>query len=304
LDFFLPWEGWDHVQDALSKYCTRTNLKFGADYSKMDQHFNKYHGFEVFDVIKHYFAKSYWDELHAIIEYVFTMPIITNLGYVDQEHCMPSGSEWTNFLETMWNYIFTIYLEMKYHIKFVLRMGIGDDQLWLVDGDWTDDDQIQWIIDTVIEEFDLAGLPGNKDKQEVSVDHTGFLQRLISIDWDGFDHSVPSAGVYSLIRNVTSQVFPEFYHNTKLWDTDMFALRVIMIAENCCNHPLFEWYIKDYVAKANSNILEFVRKSDAKIREAEHRAKKIANFLPTYNQEKQGQSLLTFKTLKLLREVA
>jgi len=303
LDFFLPWEGWEYVQDALSTNCTKTNLKFGADYTKMDQHFNKHHGFEVYDVVKHYFKPKYWDELHAIIQYVFDMPIITNLGYVDQEHCMPSGSEWTNFLETLWNFIFTIFLELKYHLKFTLRMGIGDDQCWLLEGNWTEK-QIQWITDTVIEEFDNAGLPGNKDKQEVSVHKTGFLQRLITMIWNGYDGSVPAAGVYALIRNVTSQVFPEFFHNPKLWDASMFALRVIMIAENCVNHPLFKWYITEFVAKANKHILEFVRMSNDKLHEAEVRAKKIANFLPTYNQEKLGQSLLNFKTIKLLREVA
>lgn len=303
LDFFLPWEGWDYVQQAISKFSTPTRLKFGADYTKMDQHFNKYHGYEVYDVIKEYFRPQYHDELFSIIEYVFTMPIITNLGYVDMEHAMPSGSEWTNFLETMWNFIFCIFLELKYHIRFALKMGIGDDQLWLLDGDWTIK-QIQWIIDTVIEEFDRAGLPGNKDKQEVSLEKTGFLQRLIYQDWNGWDDSVPVAGVYSLVRNVTSQVFPEFFHSPKLWDADMFALRVIMIAENCVNHPLFKWYITEYVAKSNKHVLEFVRKSDDQLREAERKAKKIANFLPTYNQEKQDQSLLSFKTVALLREVA
>nr|UAW00459.1 MAG: RNA-dependent RNA polymerase [Porcine picobirnavirus] len=303
LDFFLPWEGWDATQVAISKYMKPTALKFGADYTKMDQHFNKYHGFEVFDVIKHYFKKEYWQELHDIIQYVFFVPIVTNLGYIDQEHAMPSGSEWTNFLETVWNYIFKIYLELKYALKFSLACGIGDDQLWILLGKWSPK-AIKWVIKIVVDEFDYAGLPGNPDKQEVSLVKTGFLQRLLCQDWNGLDGSTPAAGVYSLIRNVTSQVYPEFYHNTKDWDSDMFALRVIMIAENCCNHPLFEWYVKEFIAYANSNILDFVRKSDSEIRAKELQAKRIANFLPTYNQEKQDQSIFAFKTFKLLREIA
>nr|UAW00457.1 MAG: RNA-dependent RNA polymerase [Porcine picobirnavirus] len=301
-DFFLPWEGWDAVQAAISSNWDTTSLKFGADYIKMDQHLNKYHGFEVFDVIKHYFKRSYWDELHQIISYVFEMPIITNLGYIDQEHAMPSGSEWTNFIETMWNFMFTVYLELKYKLKFKLRCGIGDDQLWILSGDWTEKN-IKWVVDTVIKEFDIAGLPGNPEKQEVALHKTGFLQRLLTTEWNGSDGTVPAAGVYSLIRNVTSQVYPEFYHNEKDWDASMFALRVIMIAENCCNHPLFEWYVKDFIAKSNPNVLEFVRQSDDTLRAKELQAKRIANFLPTYNQEKQGQSILDFHTVRLLREV-
>jgi len=301
LDFFLPWEGWDHVQLNISKHWD-DGLKFGADYTKMDQHFNVWHGREVGDVIKHFFKREYWSELSETIEYVFSVPIITNLGYVNCQHAMPSGSEWTNFLETMWNYIFVIYLELKYHLDFVTAMGIGDDQLWILRGEWNSR-SINWIVDMVMKEFERAGLPGNKDKQEVSMTKTGFLQRFMCSEWNGPDNSIRAAGVYSLIRNVTSQVYPERYHNEKEWDSSMFALRVIMIAENCCNHPEFKWYVQDFIAKANPNILEWVRKSDAELTETQRRAKNIASFLPTYNQEKQDMSILDFKTVKLLREL-
>lgn len=298
--FFTPWEGWDEVQKVISAEWDN-GLKFGADYTKMDQHFNLHHGLECFDVIKHYFKKTAWDGLEKSIRYVFQVPIATNLGYITQEHAMPSGSEWTNFLETMWNYIFTIYLELKYHLDFKCKMGIGDDQLYILGGYWPEK-RIKWIIDTVVKEFDYAGLPGNPDKQEVSQDKTSFLQRFCSSDWNGLDGKTRAAGVYSLVRNVTSQIYPERWHQKKDgWSSEMFALRCIMIAENCNQHPLFKWYVQEIVAKANPNILEFARKSDAEIEKYEDQAKNIAGFTPTYNQEKQDQSILRFDTLNLLR---
>nr|AVX53251.1 RNA-dependent RNA polymerase [Marmot picobirnavirus] len=302
LDFFLPWEGWDSVQANISK-CWDSGLKFGADYTKMDQHFNIHHAREVFDVVKHYFRRQYWDQLLVAIEYPFTAPILTNLGYIDQEHALASGSEWTNFLETVWNYVFVVYLELKYHLSFVTAMGIGDDQLWILEGKWTDKMQ-KWIIQTVIKEFALFGLPGNSEKQEVSMVKTGFLQRHMVDEWNGPNGDVRAAGVYSLIRNATSEVYPERYHNEKDWDTQMFALRCIMIAENCNMHPEFKWYVQEWLAKANKNIIEFVLQADSVIRETQKRARNIANFLPTYNQEKQDQDILTFDVVKLLREVA
>lgn len=302
IDFFTPWEGWDSTQAAISHSWNNQVLKFGADYSKMDQHFNMYHGLEVFSVIQYFFKPTYRAELKEIIQYVFNVPIITNLGYIDQLHSMPSGSEWTNFLETMWNYIFTIYLELKYHLKFSAKFGIGDDQLWLLQGNWTPR-AIEWITDTVVREFDYCGLPGNREKQEVSLTITGFLQRLLSSNWNGPSGTLPAAGVYSLIRNVTSQVYPEFYHNSKLWNSDMFALRCIMIAENCVQHPLFKWYVQDFLANANPAILKWVRKSDSELVETQRQARHIANFMPTYNQEKQHKSILSFETVKLLRSI-
>lgn len=306
LDFFLPWEGWEKTQIGISKAWRKDLLKVGADYTAMDQHLNLYHGLECYDVIKHFFQPKYWDELKEIISYVFTMPVMTSSGMVDQLHGMPSGSEWTNFLETIWNYIFTIYLELKYHWHFVLRCGIGDDQLWFLDIAGEQEKVIQYVKDVIIKEFDYAGLPGNLDKQEVSYVEVGFLQRYMCNDWSGPDGTVPGAGVYSLVRNTTSQVFPEFFHvlkNSGIEYNELFALRVIMIAENCIYHPLFEWYVKDFIAKANPNILEFVRRANSDIQSVENKAKKVANFIPTYNQEKQDQSILRFKTLQLLREV-
>lgn len=299
--FFAPWEGWTEVQKLVSEHWDK-GLKFGADYTKMDQHFNLHHALQCFDVIKHYFRKAYWDELETTIRYVFEVPILTNLGYVDQAHAMPSGSEWTNFLETMWNYIFTIYLELKYHLEFVCKMGIGDDQLYILAGKWTPK-AIKWITDIVVSEFDYSGLPGNPEKQEVGDAATSFLQRFMCSEWDGNDDDTRAAGVYSLVRNLTSQIYPERYHNDKEWDKRMFALRCIMIAENANQHPLFKWYIQNIVAKANPNILEFCRESEQQAMANWQRAKNIANFLPTYNQEKQDSAITEFDSYKLLREL-
>nr|AVX53262.1 RNA-dependent RNA polymerase [Marmot picobirnavirus] len=307
--FFTPWEGWEKCQQVISRNWDK-GLKFGADYSKMDQHFNIYHALEVFDVIKFYFQRQYWEDLRMNIMHVFHAPVITNLGYVDQDHAMPSGSEWTNFLETVWNLIFNVYMYIKYHLGYDSAMGIGDDQLFIL-SDWNvgrpdskrTEKRLEGITNLYISQFEYAGLPGNAEKQEVGFEETGFLQRLLASDWSGLDGKTRAAGVYSLIRNTTSQVYPERYYNAAEWTSDMFALRVIMIAENANQHPLFKWYVQSFIANANKNILEFVRKRDSEIKAVESQAKRIAGFIPTYNQEKQDQSILSFDCFKLLREL-
>lgn len=299
LDFYKPWEGWEETQSLISSTWTPQVLKFGTDYSKMDQHFNKFHGREVFDVVKYFFSRKYWDELLESIEYVFQAPIITNLGYIDQEHAMPSGSEWTNFLETVWDYILGIFLELKYGIRFKMRSGIGDDQLYLIEG-ISSTRGTKWILDTVVGVFEDAGTPGNSDKQEVSFEETTFLQRLLSNDWNGINGGQRALGVYSLIRNATSQVYPEFYHNDKLWNWEMFALRALQIGENCYGHPKFGWYAK-FVADSNDNIRRFVNQSTSKIKAAERRARLIANFMPTYTQAKQRKPIFEYEIFKLIK---
>ena len=300
--FFIPWNGWDQVQEEINRLWTPEVLKFGADYTKMDQHFNIHHGLECYDVIKHFFRKEYWAELEDDIRLVFNVPVLTNLGVIYDEHSMPSGSEWTNFLETVWNYIFIHYLELKHHLHFTGSMGIGDDQLWFLSVPSSYDEQnIQSLVSLVTEEFANAGLPGNPEKQEVSFTKTSFLQRLLTAGWTGNWNHGGVAGVYPLVRNITSQVFPERYHNSKSWNKDMFVLRVIMIAENCREHPKFKSYC-EFLYKSNSNIPEFMEYSNGKLREIERQSRSIGGFIPTYTNvaiPRRGiQAFKTYETFK------
>lgn len=302
--FFLPWDGWNAVQQEISQRWHEAPVRFGADYTKMDQHFNIHHGKVVFEVIKHAFNKQYWDDLWESISYVFRAPVLTPKGYVDQEHALLSGSEWTNLIETVWNYVFILYLNLKYGIKFLSSMGIGDDQLWFVTGITTSAAR-KWLLKTVIREFETAGLPGNAEKQDGIEDPetSAFLQRKMWTNYNGPDDKVVAAGVYSLVRNVTSQVYPERYFNAVEWDKYAFAIRVIMIAENCVQHPIFEWYVKDFIANANENILEFVSKSSNEMESIFHEKKNIAGFIPSYNQEKQDMGISSFETVKMLKSL-
>jgi len=310
--FFIPWRGWDTVQEVISKcWGGDSSLRFGADYTKMDQHFNKYHAMEAFDVIKRFFEPKWWPELKQYILYPFTAPIITSEGFVDQEHALLSGSEWTNLLETVFNFILFHYLLnrgfMSENILAAVPMGIGDDQLWLLvyRSGLEFADVSKELLDLTMDTFADVGLPGNPAKQDgvEDQDTSTFLQRKIWTNYDGPDGTIKHAGVYPLIRNLTSQVFPERYFNAEEYGWEAFAIRVIMIAENCCTHPLFEWYV-GFIARANRNILRFVRLTDSQVDGHWEEVKNIAGFRPTYNQEKQDRPLRDFETFKILRKIA
>lgn len=300
-EFFAPWEGYKEVQRVQSSF-NDGELRVGADYRGMDMHFNRFHGEEVFDVVKHFFKKQYWPMLHDSVQYPFLAPVLTSLGMVNQEHALASGSEWTNFLETMWNYIWVEYLTLKYHFKVSHAMGIGDDQLWVLQN--LSDKDIPWLTSTLVQEMELAKLPGNAEKQELSTHHCVFLQRASDEKYAGPDHNLPNAGVYPLVRNVTSQVYPERYHNEKAYDSDAFVLRVLMIAENSCNHYAREKYA-EFVAKSNKNIPEFfARYSPSQAdRLYQEKRRSISGFIPTYNQEKVEGKLSDFVMYRLIGDV-
>jgi len=313
IEYFAPWEGFDHVQSIASSFDDRT-WKLSADYDKMDQHFNKHHGKACFDVIKHYFKRKYWDELEEIIDYVFTQPILTNLGYIDQDHALVSGSEWTNFLETIWNLIFWTYMVLKYHVKIRHAMGIGDDQIveFADSESWTVKQADAWL-DIVIKEYDYAGTPGNKDKNLFSRDIFDFCQRRAFKDWFGYDKKTKWALVYRMSRCAEMNSWPETFHHEKMeedgkkvniYNKYTFAQQVIMRSENMIQHPLFESFWIPFIWFSNANVREFVALKDSEVLREQARARKITSLYPTYNQEKADKPMLEFLTFKLLRKMA
>jgi len=326
VEFFAPWDGFDKVQSIASSFETRT-WKLSADYDKMDQHFNKHHGKACFEVIKHYFKREYWDELEEIIDYVFTQPILLALDYlngdsskkskrvkpeyIDQIHALVSGSEWTNFLETVWNLIFWTYMELKYHVKIRHKVGIGDDQLIEFESgqDWNDS-KADKFLDLIIWNFDYAGTPGNKKKNVFSRSTFDFCQRKADASYSGIDGKTRWALVYRLTRCLEMNVWPESYHNEKMvengnkvsiYNKYTFAIQVIMRSENCLYHWLLSWWI-DFIWQANPAIKEFVALKDSEVLEQERRARKITTLYSTYNQEKADHHLTDFVVFKMLRQ--
>lgn len=294
--FFTPWDGYDKVQTVLSSI-KPNRIFFGCDYSKMDQHFNFYHAKECYDVIKLYFQPSYWNDLLSSITYTFHCDVVAPDYLIAGPHALPSGSGWTNFLETMFNYILTWYFRIHYglDIEEETSMGIGDDQIWFLEDDGRD---LTKLADFVVKVFKECGLDANPEKQEVSRECISFLQRHSYTTWS--PQGVKYAGVYPTVRALTSEVFPEFYHNEKEWTKNTFALRCLMILENCQYHPKFEEFCI-YIAKGNANIVEFALSDDAAILLERQKSKKIANFLPTYNQAKIELDPTKFESLKIIR---
>lgn len=293
--FFAPWDGYDRVQDVLSTYGPKTSVFFGSDYTKMDQHFNLHHGLEVYDVIKDYFLPQYHTPLKASIEYTFTCPVISPKGLIPGPHAMPSGSGWTNFLESMFNFILWIYISLTTALDIIAVMAIGDDQLAMLSGNH----KLIPLSKFIVNIFKSLGMDANYEKQEVSETMAAFLQRRSYAEWSPM--GVNFAGVYPTVRALTSEIYPEFYHNEKLWSSKTFALRCLMIAENCVNHPAFEQFVL-FIAAGNHNIVEFAKSDDKLVLQTWRDAKSIANFVPTYNQEKANVSPLKFRSLAIIRE--
>nr|WPA70734.1 MAG: RNA-dependent RNA polymerase [Mystacina tuberculata picobirnavirus 6] len=105
-------------------------------------------------------------------------------------------------------------------------------------------------------------------------------------------------GVYPTLRALKTLVYPEKFHNPKLWNSDMFCARVYMILENCVDHPLFEDFVH-FIARSNRHLIPFARKGKAELDKITRETKLLPAFNPTYNQEKRDTSLKNFESIRI-----
>lgn len=247
-DFFAAWRGFDHVKKFVTETYEANNLLSASDFSHTDEHFTKFITLEVYDVIKYAFQEQYWPALKRSLLHVNQISLLIGHNQLlVGEHGVSSGSNWTNDMETYFDFIAEIYLQL---LKLVYKRGvaIGDDVSHVLKTFNPD------FADEAAQVYQSMGLDVNSDKVTNEVDSVKFLQRLFvkgyySSESDG-DPSL-LRGVYSTVWALCTSIFPEKFHSPKLWSKRMFATRQFMILENCVDHPLFHDFVK-FICAGNS----------------------------------------------------
>nr|UAW00330.1 MAG: RNA-dependent RNA polymerase [Porcine picobirnavirus] len=303
LQFFAPWRGYEHVLNRITKHYNDGEYLSASDFSHTDAHFTKWAMLEVYDVIKYAFQPQYWDALKQSMLHVVSIPLIIGSDtWIIGDHGVSSGSNWTNDCETYMDFIAEQFFTL---LKLVKEpdTAIGDDISHRRDT----------YLDTLAEQ--LAGwykkmnFDVNAEKVTNERDWVKYLQRVTIRGWFSDrtftvkGQSYPLLrGIYSTIRALNSSLNPEKFHTPKLWSSDMFCVRQFMILENCIDHPLFREFV-EFVCAGNEHLGEFARKTDKAIDEAQLASRVLPGLNPTYNQEKRDQSLSSFASIKIAREL-
>lgn len=292
--FLSPWNGFETVRDLVTAEYARGSVIAASDFSSTDAHFKLDTSMQVFDVISTCFQPRYRERLRESIQYMHTIPlVISETSELVGEHGVSSGSNWTNFIETIFDWILAEYTELVHH-KYTGLYAIGDDMSWC--GDSYDEhfaDQLAAIGKEVGQEIKAEKTTNDPDKV-VS------LQRLFVRGQLRPDGKIRA--VYPTIRALKSLVYPERFHKPELWSKDMEAVRAFMILENCVDHPLFEEFCK-FVAAGDPNLVTVAKKSAPKLDSLLRQSKLVPGLNPTYNQEKRDQSLSTFASVKFISQL-
>jgi hypothetical protein len=182
-----------------------------------------------FDYIKSKFQSHYHSELDEIALRFATIGLITPDGVLTGHHGVPSGSTFTNEVDSIAQFI------------VANRFGIHSDccDIQGDDGAYRTSDP-----DGLKGAFSDHGLVVNEEKSYVLDDGLVYLQNLYDINYikDGI-----IGGIYPSYRALNRIIYPERFDNfteDEISGSDYFAIRTIAILENCKHHPLFKELVK------------------------------------------------------------
>lgn len=292
-EFLAPWTGFEQVRKVMTSAYSHGYYVAASDFSATDAHFQLDTSLEVFDVIKECFQPRYRSALEDSIRHMHEIPLVVSLTtMITGEHGVSSGSNWTNFIETIFDWILAEYVQIKGGYSGLY--AIGDDMSWYskaYNGDFAN--SLAEIGKTVGQEIKSEKTTNDPDKVKS-------LQRLFQRNYVRSDGNLRA--VYSTVRALKSLVYPERFHSPKVWSKDMEAIRAFMILENCVDHPLFKEFC-EFVLKGDPHLKEFACYTAAKQNSLFRKSKLVPGLNSTYNQEKRDSSLSNFESVKFIAQI-
>nr|QIR30724.1 RNA-dependent RNA polymerase [Chicken picobirnavirus] len=290
--FLAPWVGFDCVRNLVGEtYNQQQKYIAASDFSETDAHFQLAASLEVFDVIAPLFQARYRDGLRDSLVHMHTIPLVIGPdAKLVGNHGVSSGSNWTNFIETIFDWIFSYYVAIvERKLGYSGLYAIGDDMSWVSD---RYDDSFSQELERLGKE---VGQEIKAEKTTNERDSVKSLQRLFQRGYNRPDGQI--RGVYSTIRALKSSVYPERFHDPRRWSSDMFCARQFMILENCVDHPLFEEFVR-FVCAGQRDLVPFAKLSRAKLDRILRETKLLPGLNPTYNQERRGYSFADFASVR------
>lgn len=289
-EFFAPWAGFEAVKELVTRtYAQNPHCYIAAsDYSSTDQHFTWSLSAEASDVLEQCFQRNYRAGLRESLMAMHSVPmLISSDTWITGWHGVASGSEWTNFIETIAGDIGGTYLSLKTDGAIKPLYGIGDDGAWLV-SDSVSEDDCKSILENYGHEI---GQEIQSSKTMAKPDFVKTLQRLIQKGYYVEGSSI-LRGVYPTVRALKSLIYPERWHldDEDPYDKFDFAVRCFQILENTCDHPLFTQFC-EYVLGGNKFLIDFAMAPDTVIDKAYARSKRFNDLVSTYNVEYANRKL-------------
>lgn len=217
------------VTELVNSSLLRNSYLLSIDFSKYDASISRKLIFYAFDYIKSLFQSGFHSELNLLRDFFCSGGILTPDGVLSGDHGVPSGSTFTNEVDSIVQYLISI--NSKYIFKENMQIQ-GDDGVYSVAKD-----NVPFVFDC----FTDQGLIVNKDKSIVSDRYCTYLQKYYSPNYRNYDGLI--GGIYPVYRALLRIVYQERWTDFEdfgILGKDYYSIRTITILENCKHHPLFK----------------------------------------------------------------
>lgn len=233
------------ITNMLIKASTRPDMSLvSIDFSAYDASVKSELQMRSFDYIRGLFQSDFSDDLNFISRRFESIPIWTPDGIRRGNHGVPSGSTFTNEVDSIAQATIaktvTSILESDFQIQ-------GDDGAYLL---------LDNAIDELYNSFTDYGLTVNRDKSYQSKNYVIYLQNLYHMD---YIKNGKISGIYPIYRALNRIIYQERWQDFEDYDIsgkDYYSIRTISILENCKHHPLFEDLVK-LIVKYDKYSLDF-----------------------------------------------
>jgi len=197
-----------------------------------------------FDFIRNLYQTDFHNEIDVIERRFNNIPIVTPDGIYCGSHGVPSGSTFTNEIDSIAQFL--VIMSTGFVDENDIQIQ-GDDGVCLIEAKH---------LDHFFESISKYGLIINKEKSYSSKDFVVYLQSLYD---KYYINKGILGGIYPITRALNRILYQERWSDFESYGIngkDYYSLRTISILENCKYHPLFEKFVT-MIGKLDKYSLEF-----------------------------------------------
>lgn len=279
----------DKVTNLVNSALLNGDKLISIDFSAFDASVKLGLQTQCFEYIKYLFQKGEHERIDYIANRFGTIGLLTPDGVISGNHGVPSGSTFTNEVDSISQYLIAMASNCLDNGLFQIQ---GDDGVYSLEPEKVED---------FLANFKSFGLNVNIDKSYVSDNHVIYLQNLFHND---YRRNGRICGIYPVYRALNRLIFQESWDNFEdfgISGKDYYSIRSISILENCKYHPLFEEFVK-FICKIDKYNLQVTQKGLTQY--VEMMSSKLGTEGQLYNQHGDNiKGIRNFETFKVIQRI-
>lgn len=284
----------DNRITEMIKTALRTNrMLYSVDFDGFDASVSWQTIVKAFEYVKSHFDPIFSSMIDKICKRFYTISIITPTGILRGNHGVPSGSCFTNLVDSIVQAATALTNDF---IKEYEMMINGDDGVYILSKE---------NIPTFENTWKTARLNLGTKKVNIAAEWCTYCQRFYHIDYIKDDFI---GGIYPTYRAINRLVWLEKFTILKkkgqkngISSRDYFGMRTLAILEQCKYHPLFEELVR-FVLEREKFALDITEGGLVAYAESLRKGRQLADALnPSLDPSVMG--IHDFESYKLIQKI-